>query len=603
MSRTFIQFSIFLLLAAGTIQSAFAQGTTKPPMTIEDFRKQAPAPLANRPFQLPKPIESTLPNGLKVVIVPDKRLPLVSFRLAFNTGSASDPKNLPGLNDTLSTMLTEGTATRTSKQIADEVARLGGSLSAGSGADWMTIRASSLSIYHDQMLALLADVALHATFPETELTINRTNSRQGLEFQRSQPAFLANERFSRVVYGDHPYGTVSSTAEALDGITRERLLQEQKWMLTPRNATLIIVGDVRADVIQKRLVELFGDWANPTGDRGSGDGISDKTPAPARAIYVVDRPGSQQSNIMIGNLAIKRTDPDYFSLLVMNQVLGAGGSSRLFMNLREAKGYTYGAYSALDARRLSGDFEATSEVRTPVTGLALKGFFFELDRIRTEPVPEKEMTDAKAYLTGVFPLRLETQEGLIEQLVTLRMMGLPADYLETYRDRINAVTAADVQRVAQKYVTPDKAAIIIVGDAKEIADQIKPYATTIEYYDMMGKRKELTTTPVNAGPVSFPGTWNLTISAPGQSIPATLKLKQEGEKLTGSVESQLGPGTITNMTITENKFDGTLTFDMRGQALEMKVSGSVTGDSIEGTIVPSFPGVQPFPFTGTRAKP
>lgn len=602
MSRTLIHFSILLLLALGAVQTTVAQETTKPTMTNEDFRKQAPTPLPSRPFLLPKPVESTLPNGMRVIIVADKRLPLVSFRLAFGGGSASDPQNLPGLNDTLTSMLTEGTATRSSKQIADEVARLGGSLSAGSGADWITIRASSLSIYQDQMLGLLADVALNASFPESELTINKANAKQGLQFQRSQPAFLANERFSRVIYGNHPYGTVSSTAEALDGITRDKLLDVKKWYLRPGNATLIIVGDVRPDVVNRRLNELFGGWANPTAT-GTGDGISDATPAPARAIYVVDRPGSQQSSIMIGNLAIKRNDPDYFSVLVMNQVLGANASSRLFMNLREAKGYTYGAYSALDARKRLGNFEATADVRTPVTGAALKEFFYELDRIRTEPAPAKEMSDAKAYLTGVFPLRLETQEGLIEQLVTIRMMGLPVDYLETYRDRVNAVTAADVQRIAQKYVTPDKAAIVIVGDAKEIAEQIKPYATTIEYYDMMGKRKELAATPMNAGPASFPGTWNLTVSAPGQTLPATLTLKQEGEAYSGSIDSQLGPGKITNLTTDGNKFDGTLTFDMRGQALEMKVSGSVTGDSIEGSIVPNFPGVQPFPFTGTRAKP
>jgi zinc protease len=174
----------------------------------------------------------------------------------------------------------------------------------------------------------------------------------------------------------------------------------------------------------------------------------------------------------------------------MHTVLGATASSRLFMNLREEKGYTYGAYSNLDARRTAGTFRATAEVRTPVTGDSLKEFFYELNRIRTEPVSEEEISDAKSYLTGVFPIRLETQEGLIDQLVQIKMLNLPGDYLQTYRDRVQAVTIDDIQRVATKYVKPDEAAIIVVGDGALVAEQIKPYSEEIETYNTAGKRKE-----------------------------------------------------------------------------------------------------------------
>jgi zinc protease len=209
-----------------------------------------------------------------------------------------------------------------------------------------------------------------------------------------------------------------------------------------------------------------------------------------RTIYLVDRPGSAQSNIVIVNEAITRTSPDYFPLLLMHTILGANASSRLFMNLREHKGYTYGAYSNLDARKLAGTFRATAEVRTAVTGASLHEFFYELDRIRNEAVSEEEITNAKSYLTGVFPIRIETQDGLIDQLVNNKMFGLPDDYLRTYRERVSAVTTDEILSVAEKYVTPDQAAIVIVGDAAEINEQIKPYSEKIEVYDTDGARKD-----------------------------------------------------------------------------------------------------------------
>jgi zinc protease len=236
-----------------------------------------------------------------------------------------------------------------------------------------------------------------------------------------------------------------------------------------------------------KIERLFGRW--------TGVSITQPSfPAPptgaARILYVIDRPGSAQSNIVIANAGITRTSSDYFPMLLMHTILGANASSRLFMNLREEKGYTYGAYSSLDARRLAGTFRATAEVRTPVTGASLHEFFYELNRIRDDRVPDQELQNAKSYLMGVFPIRIETQDGLIDQLTSVKMFDLPDDYLHTYRDSVNAVTAEDVQRVAQQHVTPDRAAIVIVGDAREIEDQIKDYAETIERYDTEGNKKE-----------------------------------------------------------------------------------------------------------------
>ncbi len=206
----------------------------------------------------------------------------------------------------------------------------------------------------------------------------------------------------------------------------------------------------------------------------------------SRSLTIVDRKGSAQSNIVLTHLGVKRTDPDYFPLIVMNQVLGAGASSRVFMNLREEKGYTYGAYTRLGSKKLAGDFEATAEVRTAVTGDSLKEFFYELERIRDDKVGDEELADAKNFLTGVFPIRAETQEGLTNLIVNQHLYCLPENYLQTYRENVDAVTVDDVQRIAIKHVRPDEMAIVIVGDAGEVLTQAKEYAETVEIFDTDG---------------------------------------------------------------------------------------------------------------------
>jgi zinc protease len=462
----------------------------------EEFRQQPPAPLAPRPLNLPSPEETTLPNGLRVVVVEESRLPLVSFRLALGTGDAFDPPALPGLTDVMTSMLTEGTTTRNSRQIADEVARLGATLSAGASSDYSTVAASALASYGERVLELLADVTLNPSFPADELELTKQNAQQNLIAQRGQASFLATEMVARVVFGEHPYSVVSPTPESIEGMSSERLADFHRQMFVPNNAVLFVVGDVRRDAVLTQVEHLFGGWQ-------AGEVAQAEFPAPpvrdARTLYLVDRPDSAQSNIVIANTAITRTHPDYFPLLVMHTVLGATASSRLFMNLREEKGYTYGAYTSLDARRTAGTFRATAEVRTQVTGASLKEFFYELERIRTDNVSDKELNDAKSYLTGVFPIRLETQEGLIDQLVQIKMHGLPEGYLHTYRERIGAVTLEEVRRVANEQIKPDRAAVVVVGDAAALAAEVAPYAGQIEVYDSTGQRKK-DARPPNATP-------------------------------------------------------------------------------------------------------
>lgn len=563
-----------------------------------DLLTQPPPPLPARALKLPTASETTLSNGLVVAVVEDRRLPLVSYRLALKTGDAHDPPELPGLMDTLTGLLTEGTESLTSREIADEVARLGATLQAGANSDYTTVAASSLSTFSENILELMADVALRPVFPPNEVELAKQNTKESLKQQRAQPSFLASEMLARVMFGKHPYSVTAPTPESIDATTRDQLVEFHRSKFVANNAVLMVAGDVQNDSILKRVDGLFGKWQ-------PGAVAGDNFPSPplrtSRCAYIVDRPGSAQTNIVIANAGITRTSPDYFPMLLMHTILGANASSRLFMNLREEKGYTYGAYSSLDARRTAGTFRATAEVRTPVTGDSLKEFFFELNRIRNEPVSEKEIVDAKSYLTGVFPIRLETQEGLIDQLVQIKMFGLADDYLEIYRNRIQAITIEQILEVARKYIKPDEAAIIIVGDGSQLNEQVRPYAQEIEFYNTAGKRKKQPTGASNSPETAaaFAGSWSLQIETPlGQSIPATLTLFHTKNGLSGKVTSEMGDGELQSATFDDASFAGKIAFDIAGHAMEAQIAGEIANEQMEGSI--SLQNAPALPFSGSR---
>ncbi len=558
----------------------------------EIIRSQAPAPLPARPIAIPTRKETVLPNGLRLVVVEDSRLPLVSYRLAFPVGGAFDPPDLPGLTDLLAGLLPEGTASRTSKEIADEVARMGASISAGANSDSTIVAASALARFNDPILDLMAEIVLEPSFPENEVELAKQNTKESLRQQRAQPSFLASEMVSRVMFGDHPYSLVAPTPESIDRSSRDEFVKFHRAKLVPNNAVFIVVGDVRYEQILKRIESLFSTWER-------GEELVANFPAPPvrtkRTAYFIDRPGSAQSNIVIANSGITRTSPDYFPLMLMHTVLGANASSRLFMNLREEKGYTYGAYSNLDARRSAGTFRATAEVRSPVTGDSLKEFFYELERIRSTPVSEKEIADAKSYLTGVFPIRLETQEGLTDQLVQIKMMNLADDHLERYRDRVQAVTIEDIQRVAEKYVKPDEAALVVVGDGASVLEQIKPYSEDIEIYNTAGKRK----TAGSSAATDPVGSWSIEVETPlGQTIPATLTISRAGSEYTAVIHSEMGDADLGTIQINDNSFNATTSLEMDGHAVEAEVSARFDGDQTEGFL--KLQNSPALPFSGSK---
>ncbi|MFN2492413.1 MAG: M16 family metallopeptidase, partial [Pyrinomonadaceae bacterium] len=461
-----------------------------------------------------------------------------------------------------------------------------------------TVAASSLSTFSDDILELMADVALRPVFPENEVELAKQNTKESLKQQRAQPSFLASEMVARVMFGQHPYSVTAPTPDSIDATTREQLVEFHRSKFVANNAVFLVSGDVQHDSILKRIEGLFGNWQTGV---IAGDNFPPPPMRTSRAAYVVDRPGSAQANIVIANTGMTRTSPNYFPMLVMHTVLGANASSRLFMNLREDKGYTYGAYSSLDARRTAGTFRATAEVRTSVTGDSLKEFFSELNRIRNEPVSQKEIADAKSYLTGVFPIRLETQEGLIDQLVQIKMFGLQDNYLEIYRNRIQAVTIEQIQEVAEKYVRPDQAAIVIVGDGSQLFDQVTPYADEIEFYNTSGKKKEPPSKASlsTADTAAVAGNWTLLIETPlGQSIPATLILANSEKGLSGRVRSEMGNGELLSATFDGESFAGIVSFDVAGDAMEAQIAGEVSDEQMEGSI--SLENAPALPFTGSR---
>ncbi len=564
----------------------------------QEFRKTPPVPLPAIPFNLQNPEKFTLSNGLKVVVIEDRRFPTVSLRLGFRFGDADDPAGSVGVNSAMAALITEGTENYTSRELAEKIDSLGADVAVGTGFDNTIMSAASLSVHFEELIELMSEILFRPVFPDKELDLYKQNAIEGLKYQRSQPDFLADEQVSKIVFGKHPYSVNSPHESDFTSLNRDDIVAAYKRGIIPNNAVLVSVGDLSAAELRSRLEVEFAGWV-------AGDLPERNFPKPPvraeRSLTIVDRPGSTQANIVLSNLAIKRNDSDYFPFLLMNQVLGAGASSRLFMNLREEKGYTYGAYSRIYARRLAGSFEATSEVRTSVTGESLKEFFYELERIRNEKVGEDELNDAKNFLAGVFPIRAETQSGLIGLVAAQQLHGLPDDYLDTYRENIRAVTAAEILEAANKYVHPDSLAMVIVGDAAEVLSQAASYADDVAVFDSLGNSKDPQKyeSPADGECVDISGTWKVSIDAQGQKMPVTVIFSQDGTELSGQLESMLGEGQFTSGSVAGNRFNAVAVSEFQGQEVELSLNGLLSGDIIQGTIsVPMMP--EPLSFEGSR---
>jgi len=337
----------------------------------------------------------------------------------------------------------------------------------------------------DKSLDLGADILLNPVFPEEELARYKTRQRASLVQLRANPSFLARERFSRVVYGDHPASRIMPSPEMIDRTTREALVAFHKAHYVPDNAIIAVVGDITFAEARKKIEAKFGGWKKAGVTLPP---IQDPPPIGPSKIYLVDRPNSVQTSLVVGTAGINRTSPDYDTVSLLNSIIGGGPTGRLFLNLREDKGWTYGAYSNFTAVRYRGAWMASTEIRGDVTENALREILNEVERMRGERVDDKAFLDKKRSLVASFALSLESQNAIMSNYITSRLYNLPADYWDKYPERITAVTEDQVQAAAKKYLDAGRLQIVAVGDAKKIGEGLKKFGT-VEVYDTDGKLK------------------------------------------------------------------------------------------------------------------
>ena len=423
-------------------------------------------------LHLPAIEKQTLSNGLPVWIMGVHKVPTVHLELAVRAGMAADPAGKFGLSNLTAAMLDEGAGARNALEIADAIDFLGADLSTSGSVDVSYVDLHVPIARLADALALMGDVVARPTFPDAELKRIRDERLASLLEAQDDPEQLVAFAFPRLVYGaQHRYGTQPvGTAGTLNSITTADLKAFYAAEYRPSNAALFVTGDVTADAVVPLLERAFGSW------KGEAAPPAPTIPAPAqltsRHVYLIDKPGAAQSQIRIGWIGVPRSTPDYFAISVLNTILGGAFTSRLNNNLREVHGYAYGAGSSFDMRLGAGPFYAAAGVQTDKTSEALKEFFNELTRIH-EPVSGDEVDKAKNYLALQLPRSFETERGAANALAQTFVYNLPADYFQTYADHIRAVTVQDVKRAAEKYIQPDKFAVVVVGDRKAIEAGVK----------------------------------------------------------------------------------------------------------------------------------
>jgi predicted Zn-dependent peptidase len=433
--------------------------------------KQSPPPPAPpRGFSVPKPKTFMLDNGMAVTLVPYGTVPKVSVRLAVLTGNVNEGANQVWLADLTGDMLQEGTATRTASQIAEDVAKMGGALEVTVGENRTEIGGDVLSEAGPQMVALVADVARHPKFPESELARLKGDRERQLSIALSQPQPMAQQKFRAVLYGDHPYGRLFPTEAMIQAYTLGDVRGFYDKNYGAARAHLYVVGRFDVAAVEAAIRKAFSDWK-----RGTPPELSQPAPHSERAVFLVDRPGAVQSTVYIGMPVIDPSKPDWDTLFLMNVLLGGSFSSRITANIREQKGYTYSPSSQLSNRYRDAYWVEAADVTTNVTGPAIKEILGEIDRLQAQPPSEQELKGFQNYRAGVFILQNSSRAGIIGQLEFVDLHHLPPDYLNDYVARVYAVTPQQVQEAAKKYIQDDKATIVVVGDKKVVQEQVKEF--------------------------------------------------------------------------------------------------------------------------------
>ncbi|HOC18913.1 MAG TPA: pitrilysin family protein [Vicinamibacterales bacterium] len=435
-------------------------------------RTRVPVPGPAPELRLPEIQKRALSNGLQVWIVEQHEVPVVQVSLVIGAGGNADPAGKPGLASMTAAMLDEGAGQRSALEIADAIDFLGASLATSGSFDASAVRLWVPVSRLADALPVMSDVAIRPTFPPDELERLRKERLTAMLQARDDPAQVASLSFPRFVFGQHRYGTsLQGTPASVGAFTPEDLRSFYEGHYRPERSTLVVVGDVKTDEALRLLESAFGGWKGK-GPAAAAPALPEAPRAKARQVFIVDKPGAPQSQIVIGAVGVPRSTPDYFPLQVLNTLLGGSFTSRLNQNLREEHGYTYGARSAFDMRLAAGPFLARAGVQTEVTAEALTEFFKELNGV-LEPIPPDELSRAKNYVALGFPSEFETTGDIAARLEELIVYELPKEYYSSYVERIQAVTAQDVRRVAQRYITPDRFTVVVVGDRKAIEAPVR----------------------------------------------------------------------------------------------------------------------------------
>jgi len=493
----YLQFTLLLIfLFAGCLTPSSVEGLSqrpRPSKQNEPWRKQPPKSDASRPFSPPAAREIRLENGLKVLFIEDHRSPIVTILVGIPlsiTPSAdiAEMTSQLAVVEATAELITEGAGSRTSEEIAREVETLGGRISSSANDDYAEVSVSVAAENTERMMDLLGDVLLRPTFPEDEVDLYKRNRIQNLVVERQDPAFLAGEQFDRIVFGAHPYSISAPTPASIDKLDREKLLQFYRSSFRPDGSVAIIVGDFDSGRMEAKAREILSGWKKLEKQRADIPDAAFRRKTDRR-VYLVNRPGSEQADFRIGTLAIKRSHPDYFPLLVANAVLGAGTGSRLFLNIRERLGYAYDVYSSVSALRDAGVFFGGAQTRTEVTTRAIKEMVAEFQRLATIKVGAQELQNAKNYLNGLFSLSLSTQGGVAERIMQTFILDLGSDYLSAYRTRVEAVTAEQVKEAARRYIANDHPTIVVVGDASKLTRVLRALGP-VDVFDIEGKAQQ-----------------------------------------------------------------------------------------------------------------
>ncbi|HKF44220.1 MAG TPA: pitrilysin family protein [Thermoanaerobaculia bacterium] len=433
-------------------------------------RSRAPAPGPPPALKLPAIQKFELSNRVPVLFIETHKVPLVEVAVVLRSGAAADPKGKPGLANLTAVMLDRGAGSRSALELSDEIDHLGAEI--GASADWDET-AVAVGVPSERLgpaLAIFSDVVRKPTFPAEELERVRKEMLTTFLQWRDEPEAIARVAFARAIYGDHAYGRVTEGNEAfVRSVSREDLERFHRAAFAPGNATIVAAGDVTAANLKTLLEASFGSWSG-TGEKPPA--VPEAQQVKGRSIWIVDVPDAAQSEIRVGRVGAARSTPDFFPMLVANTMLGGSFASRLNMNLREAHGYAYGASSGFDFRLSAGPFYAAAAVQTDKTSPALAEFFKELEGMR-KPVGEDELTRARNYLALRYPRGFETTGQLATRLEAKVVYDLPDDYFTSYTDRIAKVTAADVARIAARYIDPSSAAVVVVGDRRKIEAGIR----------------------------------------------------------------------------------------------------------------------------------